>query len=678
MPELETVFVRIEADLSQFKRGIAEAKRETLGFANEARGTFATVGDALDLSRFRQELKKSDTAVKASADRMKKAYAEVGKELEKVLQQAVQNFARSPGGPTSNRPTKSSGKSDQSSDSSGGEFSDFFDIKEAVASAGFASLLAGFLATTLAGLTAPISAPTLAAFLAISAAIGGLTPSAVKIAKSLADQDPEASAKLEERIEDLRRTIEDLENNPPQGPRRPRPTGGPDQDDDALGKGQTELADALAERKTLLDLEKMANDEFLLELQRVFAETAAQNQEFLNALTGLPDSLNQFGGRIDNLIKELLGIAGDAAGRGQELLEAVAGLGDSLGRLCECLGEGPPPPPPPPGDPDASRPDGVRGGGPRDGIIPASFDPADSPFGGGGLDGLNVELADAGWRVQDLSAGFVELTEAAGGYEARAAALNALLGEQSGLIGQLLTQVPELGGQFSAFLERTSQEADTLKDVVDAVGQSFLNAFEGAIQRGESLGDVLKGLIVDLAEIALRAAGNAFIESFLSGFGGIFGGGGGGAFSTPTVFTAQGAAFKPGGVMARNIKRYARGGIVDSPEAFAFAHGLGVMGEAGPEAILPLARLASGELGVKALPPRAGGDAPPAGPSVTNVFNIDARSADRQGLRELTAVVRVLAARVEYNERTDAARAINAVLDSRRRGGNIARAFGAR
>ncbi len=34
---------------------------------------------------------------------------------------------------------------------------------------------------------------------------------------------------------------------------------------------------------------------------------------------------------------------------------------------------------------------------------------------------------------------------------------------------------------------------------------------------------------------------------------------------------------------------FARGGIVDTPEAFAFARGLGIMGEAGPEAILPLA-----------------------------------------------------------------------------------------
>ncbi len=74
----------------------------------------------------------------------------------------------------------------------------------------------------------------------------------------------------------------------------------------------------------------------------------------------------------------------------------------------------------------------------------ASFDPADSPFGGAGLDGLNRDLADAGWRVEDLSTGFMERTEAARGFEAQGGSLvellarsNALFGEQSGLLGEL-------------------------------------------------------------------------------------------------------------------------------------------------------------------------------------------------------------------------------------------------
>ena len=42
------------------------------------------------------------------------------------------------------------------------------------------------------------------------------------------------------------------------------------------------------------------------------------------------------------------------------------------------------------------------------------------------------------------------------------------------------------------------------------------------------------------------------------------------------------------------------GQIVNSPTMFKFAAGAGVMGEAGPEAILPLSRGADGKLGVKA------------------------------------------------------------------------------
>ncbi len=68
MPELETLFVRIETDLSQFKRGMAEARRETQGFAKEARSTFSGVGTALDLRRFRRELTASEAAAKQSAE----------------------------------------------------------------------------------------------------------------------------------------------------------------------------------------------------------------------------------------------------------------------------------------------------------------------------------------------------------------------------------------------------------------------------------------------------------------------------------------------------------------------------------------------------------------------------------------------------------------------------------
>jgi phage-related minor tail protein len=62
--------------------------------------------------------------------------------------------------------------------------------------------------------------------------------------------------------------------------------------------------------------------------------------------------------------------------------------------------------------------------------------------------------------------------------------------------------------------------------------------------------------------------------------------------SAPEAF----AGFAEGGVFTP----FARGGIVNRPTVFPFAGGIGLMGEAGPEAIMPLARHSDGSLGVRA------------------------------------------------------------------------------
>ncbi len=96
---------------------------------------------------------------------------------------------------------------------------------------------------------------------------------------------------------------------------------------------------------------------------------------------------------------------------------------------------------------------------------------------------------------------------------------------------------------------------------------------------------------------------------------------------------AYSAALKPvtshvGGVLAAGVEGltnsllpFARGGIVNGPMAFPVRGGTGLMGEAGPEAIMPLARGPDGRLGVRG----AGG-----GP-VTVVMNIT--TPDVQGFR---------------------------------------------
>lgn len=94
-----------------------------------------------------------------------------------------------------------------------------------------------------------------------------------------------------------------------------------------------------------------------------------------------------------------------------------------------------------------------------------------------------------------------------------------------------------------------------------------------------------------------------------------------------------------GNVFAQNgIQKFARGGIVDRPTLFPFAKGVGLMGEAGPEAIMPLRRGSDGRLGVSA----AGG-----GPVTVNV-QVDARGSSVQGNQpDANALGRVVAAAVQ-------------------------------
>jgi phage-related minor tail protein len=122
-------------------------------------------------------------------------------------------------------------------------------------------------------------------------------------------------------------------------------------------------------------------------------------------------------------------------------------------------------------------------------------------------------------------------------------------------------------------------------------------AFEDAAIKGRSLSDVLKQLALSLSRQTLQAALTPITSIFASGISGLLGGLG----LSPVV-------------------RHAQGGVIASPIAFPLGgRGLGVAGEAGPEAILPLARGRDGKLGVSAA----------SGQQTINVtFNVTAQDAD--------------------------------------------------
>jgi phage-related minor tail protein len=146
----------------------------------------------------------------------------------------------------------------------------------------------------------------------------------------------------------------------------------------------------------------------------------------------------------------------------------------------------------------------------------------------------------------------------------------------------------ELGGVTSRM-----RELDTL---ADGFARSVSSAFRMAASDGKSLNDVLGSIALSFSQIALRAALQP-VGQLVSGF-------------VANLF-APSAAPSLGGV-----KAFARGGVVSTPTYFPLGGGTGLAGEAGPEAILPLARGPDGSLGI------AG-----AGGAVTVNFNVTATDA---------------------------------------------------
>jgi hypothetical protein len=160
--------------------------------------------------------------------------------------------------------------------------------------------------------------------------------------------------------------------------------------------------------------------------------------------------------------------------------------------------------------------------------------------------------------------------------------------------------------RLSVELKNVTKEFNELGgDAVMGVVDGFLDA----AVRGGDFGDSLRKLGEDIVYTTLKMVILQQMSGWLGqAFGGISGGGGllGGLFGF-----ADGGAFSHG-----NLIPFAKGGVVHRPTVFPMATGAGLMGEAGPEAVMPLGRDSHGRLGVVA----SGSITEP--PSVTvNVIN---------------------------------------------------------
>ena len=122
-----------------------------------------------------------------------------------------------------------------------------------------------------------------------------------------------------------------------------------------------------------------------------------------------------------------------------------------------------------------------------------------------------------------------------------------------------------------------------------SVGGSLRSAFDALVFDGGKLTDVLKGLSLSIANSAL----DSVLKPVTGGLGNLLGGGLQNLIQGILPFE-NGAAFSSGRVQA-----FAKGGVVSQATNFPMRGGMGLMGEAGPEAIMPLARGADGKLGVR-------------------------------------------------------------------------------
>lgn len=113
-------------------------------------------------------------------------------------------------------------------------------------------------------------------------------------------------------------------------------------------------------------------------------------------------------------------------------------------------------------------------------------------------------------------------------------------------------------------------------------------AIDGVVKEGDSLGDALKNVVSSVISTAYSAAVNPVADHL----GTLLAGGVGQAFGLLPF--ENGAPFSQGRVMP-----FANGGVVSGPVSFPMRGSMGMMGEAGPEAIMPLARGADGKLGVR-------------------------------------------------------------------------------
>lgn len=167
------------------------------------------------------------------------------------------------------------------------------------------------------------------------------------------------------------------------------------------------------------------------------------------------------------------------------------------------------------------------------------------------------------------------------------------LNETAEDLGDSLGAAAEMAAGFDSELQRVRAAlAETGKDVVtleQGLSKGLRRAFDGVVLDGMKLSDALETVARSMIQTTYSAA----IKPITNQVGGLLAQGVGSIVDGIMPF-ADGGSFSQGRVMP-----FANGGVVSGPTSFPMRGGMGLMGEAGPEAIMPLARGPDGKLGVR-------------------------------------------------------------------------------
>lgn len=166
--------------------------------------------------------------------------------------------------------------------------------------------------------------------------------------------------------------------------------------------------------------------------------------------------------------------------------------------------------------------------------------------------------------------------------ETQVDALKRSLGDATGVAAGFEVELQRIRGTMA----QTGQDVAALER---GLSRGLRRAFDGVLLDGAKLSDALD----TVARSMINATYNAAVKPVTDHVGGLLAQGVGSLMGGLFPF-AEGAPFSQGRVMP-----FANGGVVGGPTYFPMRGGTGLMGEAGPEAIMPLARGSDGKLGVR-------------------------------------------------------------------------------